>query len=110
MKVYPAYFDFSQTSGKTYDYYVQAEGSGAEVGVDSFGDCTMDYAQLVQLHEYDGQPFDCNGYVERIDQAAGGDTPSIRVDTRPTIRSDLHRQRGPRGRAGLERRDVRRVR
>ena len=85
MKVYPAYFDFSQTSGKTYDYYVQAEGSGAEVGFDSFGDCTMDYAQLVQLHEYDGQPFDCNGYVERIDQAAGGDTPSIRVDTHPAV-------------------------
>jgi hypothetical protein len=82
-KVYPAYTDFSSASGKTYDYFVLTEGSGAEVGFDSFGDCTMDSAQLVQLHEYDGQPFDCNGYVEAIDQAAGVSTPSIVVDGHP---------------------------
>jgi hypothetical protein len=83
LKVYPAYYGFSQASGKTFDYFVAAEGSGAEDGFESFGDLGMEYALLVQMHEYDGQPFDGNGYVESIDQAAGGNTPSMIVDNHP---------------------------
>jgi Glucodextranase, domain B len=82
-KVYPGYVDLSKHAGKTYDYYASMNGPGGYYDFDSFGDCTMDFGQLAQLHEYDSSIFDCNGYVESADRTATSPQPSVKVDDQP---------------------------
>jgi hypothetical protein len=83
-KVYEA-FDSTpqQTGGKDYDFYVPTFGTGGELDFYSFGSCGLGYGALVQMHEYDGELFDCNGWADFQDPTASAPAPTIVVDTHP---------------------------